>query len=47
MMFAKLSHEMAQLKAVSQNIMHASLVTTDSIYGRLVQDDVREIIANL
>lgn len=34
-------------RAISQNIMHASLVTTDSIYGKLVQDDVRAIIANL
>lgn len=38
---------MAQLKALSQNIMHASVVTTDSIYGKLVDDDVRQIIANL
>ena len=43
----KRARDVAQLKAISQNIMHASLVTTDSIYGKLVQDDVRAIIANL
>ena len=35
------------LKAVSQNIMHKSLVTTDQIYGNLVNDDVQKIILSL
>lgn len=43
----KRAHNVSQLKAVSQNIMHASLVTTDSIYGRLINDDVHDIIASL
>jgi integrase len=43
----KRAHNMAQLKAISQNIMHESVVTTDQIYGRLINDDVQEIIAGL
>lgn len=43
----KQAHNMAELKAISQNIMHSSVVTTDQIYGRLVTDDVAEIIAHL
>lgn len=35
-----------QLKAISQNIMHASLVTTDGIYGNLVTNDVRDVITS-
>jgi hypothetical protein len=38
---------MAQLKAISQNIMHESVVTTDQIYGRLIDDDVQAIISGL
>lgn len=43
----KKAQNVAQLKAISQNIMHASLVTTDQIYGNLVNDDVQEIIQSL
>lgn len=43
----KRAQNVAQLKAVSQNIMHKSLVTTDQIYGNLVNDDVQDIIAAL
>lgn len=43
----KRTANVAQLKAVSQNIMHKSLVTTDQIYGVLINDDVRDIIASL
>ena len=38
---------MADLKAISQNLMHTSLKTTDEIYSRLVDDDVASSIANL
>ena len=43
----KRAQNVAQLKAISQNIMHASIVTTDQIYGRLVNDDVQDIIASI
>lgn len=38
---------MEDLKAVSQNLMHASLMTTDSIYGVLPQNDVSQRILSL
>lgn len=38
---------MAEMKAISQNLMHASLKTTDEIYSRLRDDDVASHIANL
>lgn len=43
----KRAQNVAQLKAVSQNSMHASIVTTDQIYGKLVNDDVQDIISSL
>ena len=43
----KRARNMADWKAVSQNVMHSSLTITDSIYGRLVDDDVRRIIGSL
>jgi integrase len=43
----KKAQNVAQLKAISQNIMHSSLVTTDQIYGRLIYDDVQDIISSL
>jgi integrase len=43
----KRASNMAQLKAISQNIMHKSVVTTDQIYGRLINDDVQDIITSL
>lgn len=38
---------LGELKAISQNVMHSSVVITDGIYGKLVQDDVRSAIAGL
>jgi site-specific recombinase XerD len=38
---------MDELKAVSQNVMHASVVTTDQIYGALMNNSVRDIILGL
>lgn len=43
----KRAKNMAQLKAISQNIMHSSVVITDQIYGNLINDDVQEIISSL
>lgn len=43
----KQAHNMAELKAISQNVMHASVTITDQVYGRLVSDDVRTIIGGL
>lgn len=40
-------HTIAELKAVSQNIMHASAAITDQVYGKLVNDEVKNIIASL
>ncbi|MBN2390729.1 MAG: tyrosine-type recombinase/integrase [Anaerolineae bacterium] len=38
---------MADLKAVSQNVMHKQLSTTDAIYARLTDDDVARRIHDL
>jgi hypothetical protein len=38
---------MEQLKAISQNVMHSSVGITDGIYGRLVEDDVHNLITGL
>jgi len=38
---------MPELKAVSQNLMHSSIVITDGIYGNLSPDDVNHTITNL
>lgn len=38
---------LGDLKAISQNLMHASLTTTDKVYGALVGDDVQQRIAAL
>lgn len=43
----KQARNMAELKAISQNVMHASVVITDQIYGRLIDNEVGDIIANL
>jgi integrase len=37
----------AQMKAVSQNLMHANIGITDEIYARLRDDDVRDLIGGL
>ncbi|MBI5935675.1 MAG: site-specific integrase [Chloroflexi bacterium] len=41
------ARNMDELKAVSQNVMHESVVITDSIYGRLMGDSVKNTIARL
>jgi integrase len=41
----KKSQNMGQLKAVSQNMMHANVGITDGIYGRLAEDELSEILA--
>jgi site-specific recombinase XerD len=43
----KHSNNLADLKAISQNVMHASVVITDQIYGRLMNDDVQKTITSL
>jgi integrase len=43
----KLARNMAELKAISQNVMHASVTITDQVYGRLLDSDVQTIISNL
>ena len=42
----KNAKNMGQLKAFSQNMMHANVGITDGIYGRLAEDELGEIIAN-
>ncbi len=37
----------AQMKAVSQNLMHSNIGITDEIYAKLVNDDVRDLIGGL
>jgi hypothetical protein len=39
--------DIADLKAMSQNLMHSSLVTTDAIYSVLSGDDVGARIASM
>jgi integrase len=41
------ANSVADLKAVSQNLMHRSLFTTDEIYGTLTESDTRERVVNL
>ena len=36
----------AQMKAISQNLMHANLGITDGIYGKLADEDLSEILSN-
>jgi integrase len=36
-----------ELKAVSQNIMHASMTITDGIYGNLLTNEVQNVISSL
>lgn len=41
----KKSKDIKELKAISQNLMHANLGITDGIYGKLAEDDLSEIIS--
>ena len=43
----KQAQSLADYKAVSQNMMHASLQTTDAVYAVLTPDDVGARIGNL
>jgi len=43
----KLAKNIAELKAVSQNLMHSNISTTDGIYGILSETDIREQISSL
>lgn len=43
----KQARNMAELKAISQNVMHASTTITDQVYGKLIANDVQDIIGNL
>lgn len=40
----KKSKDIGQLKAISQNLMHAHIGITDGIYGKLAEDDLAEIL---
>lgn len=42
----KHAKNVAQLKAVSQNMMHANIGITDGIYGKLAEDDLAEILSS-
>ena len=41
------ANSVADLKAVSQNLMHRSLFTTDEIYGILTETDTRNRVTHL
>lgn len=46
----KHAENIGQLKAISQNLMHANISITDGIYGILSESDIRkqmEIISNI
>ena len=43
----KLAKDVGDLKAISQNLMHSNLQTTDAIYSILSKDDTRERILGL
>lgn len=40
------AQNIGQMKAISQNLMHANLGITDGIYGRLAEDDLSEILSD-
>ncbi len=42
----KKAKDIAQLKAISQNLMHANIGITDGIYGKLAEDDLAEILSD-
>lgn len=41
----KKAKNIGELKAISQNLMHANIGITDGIYGKLAEDDLAEIIS--
>jgi integrase len=42
----KKAKDIKELKAISQNLMHANIGITDGIYGKLAEDDLAEIFSN-
>ncbi len=40
----KHAHDLAELKAISQNMMHSSVGITDGIYGKLAEDELFNIL---
>jgi integrase len=42
----KKAKDIAQLKAISQNLMHENIGITDGIYGKLAEDDLSSILEN-
>ena len=42
----KHAQNMAQLKAISQNMMHANVGITDGIYGKFAEDELAEILSS-
>lgn len=43
----KQARNVAELKAISQNIMHKSITITDGTYGNLINEDIKATIARL
>jgi len=41
----KLAKDIGELKAISQNLMHANISTTDGIYGILSNDDKKKLLS--
>lgn len=42
-----LAHDMAQLKAISQNVMHSTVMITDQVYSALTDNQVQRTISSL
>lgn len=42
-----LAHDMEQVKAISQNVMHSTVLTTDQVYGSLTDNQVQSVISSL
>jgi len=43
----KHARNMGEMKAISQNMMHANIGITDGIYGRLPEDDMNDILSGM
>jgi len=43
----KLAQNMEQFKAISQNVMHENVSTTDKVYAALTGDDVKDVITQM
>lgn len=42
----KNAKDMGQMKAISQNLMHANMGITDGIYGKLAEEDLADILSD-